>query len=181
MTTITLPEKTRRLFERSAAAMRVLDAVFSPDAVLSLERVMGLYGRKDARISPATNRFAFWDVIQRIRAARLEKGWTQQRLADYSGIARANIARLEAGRHAPRIDTIELLARALSLPLAKLFETSVSASNLRNLNEMQLRAGTSPLQETLKALREKGVIDEKGKRITKKLPAEMRKGTSDAV
>ena len=179
MTTITLPEKTRRIFQRSAEAIRILDREFGPDAIL-MGRIRNFDDRKGAKLRSA-KRFAFWDVVRRIRAARIEKGWTQQRLADYSGIARANIARLEAGRHAPRIDTIELLARALSLPLAELFETSVTASNLRNLNETQLRSGTSSLQANLKALREKGVVDEKGKRISKKLPAEMREGTSDAV
>lgn len=65
-------------------------------------------------------------VGQRIRAARLAKGWTQQELENHSGIARANLARLEAGRHSPRVDTVELLAQVLSVPLAELFATSIA-------------------------------------------------------
>jgi len=67
---------------------------------------------------------ASWAVGQRIRAARLAKGWTQQDLADHSGIARANIARMEAGRHAPRVETIKVVAQALSLAMADMFKVS---------------------------------------------------------
>jgi len=68
-----------------------------------------------------------WTIGQRIRAAREKRGWTQQTLADESGIARANIARLEAGRHEPKLETLSRVAQALSVEVAGLVETQVHA------------------------------------------------------
>lgn len=185
MATAILPEKTRRLFKRSDMAMQELGQAFSPNALLSLENAMGFTHLKrhptKEKSQPLAKMPASWAVVQRIRAARLANGWTQQELANRSGIKRANLARLETGKHAPRVDTVELLARALSLSLAELFEFSEAASNLRSLNEARSRVGVATLRENLRTMREKGIIDARGKRIRKDLPVEMREGTSDAV
>ncbi len=53
------------------------------------------------------------DLGRRVRALRLRRFLTQEQLADASGIGRATIARLEAGRSTPHLGTVKALASAL--------------------------------------------------------------------
>ncbi len=55
----------------------------------------------------------------RIRALRLEAGLTQAELARRTGIHRPNIARVEAGRHTPSLETIARLAQAIGVPTTR--------------------------------------------------------------
>lgn len=52
----------------------------------------------------------------RVRALRLASGRTAMEVAEASGMARSNFARLEAGRHEPRLDTLRRVAAALGVP-----------------------------------------------------------------
>ena len=52
-----------------------------------------------------------------LRAARLEKGWTLQRLADAIGVTGAAIAHWEAGKNRPRAAHLTAVCKALKLPL----------------------------------------------------------------
>lgn len=49
----------------------------------------------------------------RISELRREKGMTQMQLAQAAGLQRVTVARIEAGRFAARLDTLEDIARAL--------------------------------------------------------------------
>ncbi len=51
----------------------------------------------------------------RLRFLRLEAGLTQAELARRTGIHRPNIARVEAGRHIPSVDTLYRLAEAIGV------------------------------------------------------------------
>lgn len=51
----------------------------------------------------------------RLRALRLEAGLTQAELARRTGIHRPNIARVEAGRHTPSLETLSRLASAIGV------------------------------------------------------------------
>ncbi|TXI11667.1 MAG: XRE family transcriptional regulator [Rhizobium sp.] len=51
---------------------------------------------------------------------RERKGWSQQRLAEASGLKQPNVARLEAGAHPPTLWTAWVVAEALGVPLADL-------------------------------------------------------------
>ncbi len=53
---------------------------------------------------------------QRIRELRLAAGLTQAELARRTGIHRPNIARVEAGRHTPSLETLSRLASAIGVP-----------------------------------------------------------------
>jgi len=53
---------------------------------------------------------------QRIRELRLAAGLTQAELARRTGIHRPNIARVEAGRHTPSLETLARLATAIGVP-----------------------------------------------------------------
>ena len=52
-----------------------------------------------------------------LRAARQEKGWTLQRLADAIGVTGAAIAHWEAGKNRPRAAHLTAVCKALKLPL----------------------------------------------------------------
>ncbi len=51
----------------------------------------------------------------RLRELRLEAGLTQAELARRTGIHRPNIARVEAGRHTPSLDTLARIANAIGV------------------------------------------------------------------
>jgi len=48
-----------------------------------------------------------------VRTARIDKGLTQEELADIVGTSKSAICRLESGQHAPMWHTIERVATAL--------------------------------------------------------------------
>lgn len=52
-----------------------------------------------------------------LRALRLEKGLTTRELAELTGLGQSHIVRIEAGKYAVRIDTVETIARALGAKL----------------------------------------------------------------
>lgn len=55
-------------------------------------------------------------VGARVRALRLAQGRTAMAVAAAAGMARSNFARLEAGRHEPRLGTLRRVADALGVP-----------------------------------------------------------------
>jgi len=55
----------------------------------------------------------------RIRALRLAAGLTQAELARRTGIHRPNIARVEAGRHTPSLETLARVAAAIGVPTTR--------------------------------------------------------------
>jgi ribosome-binding protein aMBF1 (putative translation factor) len=61
-------------------------------------------------------------VAERIKNAREAKGLRQQDLAEITGIARPNIARLESGRRMPKIGTLKKIAQALHIRIEELME-----------------------------------------------------------
>jgi transcriptional regulator with XRE-family HTH domain len=61
-------------------------------------------------------------MAQRIRDWRTKRKLTQRQLAELSGVSREYIARIELGQHDPTLSTIEKLAKALGVKVAKLLE-----------------------------------------------------------
>ncbi len=74
---------------------------------------------------PSTNGAAAGPAIDgtrlgaRLRELRLEAGLTQAELARRTGIHRPNIARVEAGRHTPSLETLARLATAMGVPTTR--------------------------------------------------------------
>lgn len=58
----------------------------------------------------------------RITELRRERGWTQERLAEASGVAVRTIQRLESGSDAS-LETLSMIAKALQVPVRELFGT----------------------------------------------------------
>lgn len=56
-----------------------------------------------------------------VRAARVARQWSQERLAREVGVSRETIRQIEAGRTDPRMGTARALADALGLPIDELF------------------------------------------------------------
>ena len=61
-------------------------------------------------------------VAARIKQERASRGWRQQDLADQTGIARPNIARLEGGKRMPKLSTLQKIAEAMGLRMEDLME-----------------------------------------------------------
>jgi transcriptional regulator with XRE-family HTH domain len=60
-------------------------------------------------------------LAKRIRALRLQKGWSQEYLADASGLHRTYIGTVERSEQSMTVDTIDKLAKALEVNVSELF------------------------------------------------------------
>ena len=61
-------------------------------------------------------------VRSRVRELRLERGWTQQDLADAVGVSRQSINAIECDRYEPSLDLALTIARAFGRPTDSIFE-----------------------------------------------------------
>lgn len=138
MTTAAI-ERLRRQSEglcaRSQKAIAALAHSFNPETLLRLETLFPsdvvapvITRRGKRRIARQRNTKAMlaWAIAQRVRAARERKDWRQEDLARESGIARANIARLESGRTMPQLPTLERVANSLGLRTDDLLKSPAS-------------------------------------------------------
>jgi transcriptional regulator with XRE-family HTH domain len=57
-----------------------------------------------------------------LRAARKQRGWTQEELSERSGVQAGEISRMEAGKRDPQVSTVEKLAVALEIPPGQVVE-----------------------------------------------------------
>lgn len=54
---------------------------------------------------------------ERMREARKKKGLTQKQLGEQLGVSQSMIGQFESGKHAPRMDTVEKICKALDLDI----------------------------------------------------------------
>jgi DNA-binding XRE family transcriptional regulator len=107
-----------------AADARTAEVKLTSGKHLSLAAA-DLQDRKDSPgLAPASVPASLGDVDgvrlgQRLRALRLAAGLTQAELARRTGIHRPNIARVEAGRHTPSLETLARLAAAIGVPTTR--------------------------------------------------------------
>jgi transcriptional regulator with XRE-family HTH domain len=66
------------------------------------------------------------DAVERfganVRKARLAHGWTQEDLAEKTGLATVQVSRIERGKREVRLTTFTRLVRALGVPPAELLK-----------------------------------------------------------
>jgi len=78
------------------------------------------FDRLKARVSAATQgdpEQLFTEIARQVTERRIAWDLSQKELADLCGTTQSAIARLEAGRRPPRIDTLERVAMALDCEL----------------------------------------------------------------
>jgi len=59
-------------------------------------------------------------LSMRLKALRGKRGWTQTDLAKRARVSAGYIARLETGRHDPKLGTLVKIAKALGCPVGEL-------------------------------------------------------------
>lgn len=72
-------------------------------------------------------------IGDRLRALRLEKRFSQGDIEKKTGLLRCYISRVENGHTVPAIETLEKMARALEIPMYKLFYDGEEPPKLPNL------------------------------------------------
>lgn len=80
------------------------------------------------------------DLARNLRRLRAARGLSLVALADRSGVAKATLTKLEAGRGNPTVETLYAIADALGAPLSELLRTGVEAHGVD-----VLRAADGPL------------------------------------
>jgi DNA-binding XRE family transcriptional regulator len=83
------------------------------DDLMEKAGVMPPLPRKAKDGSVPAVEFARVDIAREVVRRRIAAGMTQQELAKRVGIRAETISRLEAGKHLPRIETMERIDRAL--------------------------------------------------------------------
>ncbi|MGF7238251.1 MAG: helix-turn-helix transcriptional regulator [Frankia sp.] len=86
-----------------------LDDLVTADGVLAEDLQDPAFREKWERTALAR------EVALAVTAHRAERGLTQAALGRLAGLTQPQIARLEAGDHEPRLETLDKLARALGL------------------------------------------------------------------
>ena len=61
-------------------------------------------------------------LSQKIKQLRAEQGLKQEALARKADISHGYVARLEIGRHDPKLSTLLKIAKALGVPIAELLK-----------------------------------------------------------
>lgn len=80
-----------------------------------------------------------------IRKLRKEFGWTQQILAEKSGISVPFMTQIELGRKSASLEVIQKIASALDVPYKKLFDEEESAVSAQNLVALEKQLSDSIL------------------------------------
>ena len=61
-------------------------------------------------------------MVNHLREARTDRGWSQAALAEQLGVSRQTIISIESGRYDPSLKLAFALARVFDRPLEQLFE-----------------------------------------------------------
>jgi transcriptional regulator with XRE-family HTH domain len=72
-------------------------------------------------------------IGERLRALREQKNFSQGDIEEKTGLLRCYVSRVENGRTVPAVETLEKFARALEIPMYKLFYESEEPLKLPNL------------------------------------------------
>ena len=104
------------VIRRGRSSLWIMALVFLPIAsalaYFVVEILPGLQGNRHVRVA----RQKLVEKLDPERELRAAAGLTQAELARRTGIHRPNIARVEAGRHTPSLETLARLASAIGVP-----------------------------------------------------------------
>jgi transcriptional regulator with XRE-family HTH domain len=82
-------------------------------------------------------------IGERIRELREQKDMSQEEIQRRTGLLRCHISRVENGRTVPGIQTLEKMARALDVPLYRLFYDGEKPPELPNPSRRKTRGETA--------------------------------------
>lgn len=80
--------------------------------------------RSSAHLHQQVEHAPFREIAWLLIKYRMDKGLTQQELADLVGTSYSQISRIESGRHKTNFDTLARIARALDLKVVVGFEST---------------------------------------------------------
>jgi len=60
-------------------------------------------------------------IINRVKELRIEKGWTQEQLAQAAGVSRQSINSIERNRYVPSLELALTFARIFTCPTEHIF------------------------------------------------------------
>lgn len=83
-------------------------------------------------------------VSENIKSLRKKLGWSQEFLAEKTGVSAPYITQIEVGKRTPSLDIVERLASALGVEYKILFETQKS-----DMNEVSWEFSKSILESKL--------------------------------
>ncbi|MBQ9538490.1 MAG: helix-turn-helix transcriptional regulator [Treponema sp.] len=104
------------------------------------------------------NEIPIEDVIRdNIKALRKQLGWSQELLAEKTGVSAPYITQIEVGKRTPSLDIVERLALALGVEYKTLFESHGTSSTSSEgqfyklpLESMLISAVTDTIHNTFK-------------------------------
>jgi len=74
---------------------------------------------------------------ERIKEIRKAKGLTQEQLAELVDIEQKHVSRIELGKNAPTIDRLEMIAKALNVPMGSFFESGNQEANAERVAKIE--------------------------------------------
>jgi len=96
---------------------------------------------------------------ERIRQLRLEKGWTQEVLAQLLGVSRLAVARWETGERRPRKKYLAKLAEIFDVPMEELLgvDLNKTASKLKVIKASEINANPIAIKIVQDLLNARGI------------------------
>jgi len=70
--------------------------------------------------------------MNRIRYFRLQKNWSQSKLARESGLSQAHIHDIETGNKSPTIRSLKKIAKALNVHVSELLDDNEQGEDMTN-------------------------------------------------
>lgn len=106
-------------------------------------------------------------ISERIRYFRKERGYTQRKLAELSGIATITLQQYELEKREPKLENLQKIADALNIPLAALLdieETDQDLNVLSGFKNVDVNLSKYPDMFNLKELKPYFSLNYKGKK-----------------
>lgn len=72
-------------------------------------------------MKPKDEQVFFKEIGERLARARKSQGYTQEKMADLTGLDRVAIGYIEQGRRRPTVTTIYKISKALGIKLEQIF------------------------------------------------------------
>ena len=73
-------------------------------------------------------------VSENIKTLRKQLGWSQEMLAERTGVSAPYIPQIEVGKRTPSLDIVQKLATALGVEYKTLFETTLNSTTINSID-----------------------------------------------